>query len=322
MSERGSYERFFWFDREVRTGKYPNASTLADRFEVSRKTAQRDIEFMRDRLNAPLEYDQIKKGYLYSNSAFYLPFTYLSSRELSALLIARQMLKSIAGETLKEELSAAIHKITAILGKSMEKTDSIDEFISFELIQHSPVSQEIFAGVLEACLHSRCIHFDYYSPAQDKETSRTAEPYHLFNYNGTWHLIAYCRDRKNIRDFVLARMKNIKILNESFRTKKDFDPQSYLQSAFGIFKGKPDKEVTLRFTPKKSKWIKEQVWYNDQKIRTLKDGSIELAFPVVSYYEVIMDILRHGAEVEVVKPKALRVLIKEEALKILKIYDK
>jgi predicted DNA-binding transcriptional regulator YafY len=57
------YERFLWFHNQVKAEKYPNSRILAERFELSQKTAQRDIEFMRDRLKAPLVYVPNKRSY-------------------------------------------------------------------------------------------------------------------------------------------------------------------------------------------------------------------------------------------------------------------
>jgi len=91
-------------------------------------------------------------------------------------------------------------------------------------------------------------------------------------------------------------------------------------STFGLYKGKSTKEVTIRFTPEKSKWIKGQIWHKDQKVKYLKDGSIELSFPVSDFSEIKMEILKHGDGVMVIKPKNLRDLIKVEAEKIAKIY--
>ena len=54
MASKIILERFLWFQNEIKNGKYPNTKTLAEKFEITRKTAQRDIDFMRDRLNAPL----------------------------------------------------------------------------------------------------------------------------------------------------------------------------------------------------------------------------------------------------------------------------
>lgn len=55
MGDRLTYERFLWFHGKVKGRSYPNARTLADEFELSCRTAQMDIEFMRDRLRAPFQ---------------------------------------------------------------------------------------------------------------------------------------------------------------------------------------------------------------------------------------------------------------------------
>jgi predicted DNA-binding transcriptional regulator YafY len=92
MGSKNIYERFIWFDDRVKQKKYPNTTSLSKQFEVSIKTAQRDIEFMRDRINCPLCYDPGRKGYFYEDDTFSLPLIYLSSEELSSLLIARKFL--------------------------------------------------------------------------------------------------------------------------------------------------------------------------------------------------------------------------------------
>jgi len=137
---------------------------------------------------------------------------------------------------------------------------------------------------------------------------------------GTWHLIGYCHLRKEIRDFALSRISEPEVLVESFKIPAEFDFKKYFLSTFGLYKGKTTKEVTLRFTPEKSKWIKDQIWHKDQKVKYLKDGSIELSFPVSDFSEIKREILKHGDDVEVIKPKILRGLIKAEAKNILKIY--
>lgn len=104
MSAKNIYERFLWFDHKVRSKRYPNTTALSIEFEISPKTAQRDIEFMRDRLRCPLLYDQSRKGYYYQDKTFSLPMIYLSSEELSSLLIAKKMLQGIGGNFIKQEL--------------------------------------------------------------------------------------------------------------------------------------------------------------------------------------------------------------------------
>jgi predicted DNA-binding transcriptional regulator YafY len=320
MGTKNIYERFVWFDDQVKGKKFPNATSLAEKFELSTKTAQRDIEFMRDRLLCPLYYDSSQKGYYYDDETFSLPMIYLSSEELSSLLIARKMLQDISGGFIGDEISSIVDKITNVLSKHIATGDKIDDAFSFQLIEYSPAPEQVFKAILEGCLKKRCLSFTYYSPATEEKSGRVVEPYHLFNYMGTWHTIGYCHLRKGIRDFALSRISEAKVLTESFKIPDDFEFKKYFLSTFGLYKGKSTKEVTLRFTPEKSKWIKEQIWHKNQKVKLLKDGSLELSFPVSDFSEITREILKHGDAVEVIKPKTLRDLTKAEAQKIAKIY--
>ncbi len=320
MGTKNIYERFIWFDDQVKGKKFPNATSLAEKFELSTKTAQRDIDFMRDRLLCPLYYDSSQKGYYYDDETFSLPMVYLSSEEVSSLLIARKMLQDISGGFIGDEISSIVDKITNVLSKHIATGDKIDDAFSFQLIEYSPAPEQVFKAILEGCLKKRCLSFTYYSPATEEKSGRIVEPYHLFNYMGTWHTIGYCHLRKGIRDFALSRISEAKVLTESFKIPDDFEFKKYFLSTFGLYKGKSTKEVTLRFTPEKSKWIKEQIWHKNQKVKLLKDGSLELSFPVSDFSEITREILKHGDAVEVIKPKTLRDLIKAEAQKIAKIY--
>ena len=320
MGTKNIYERFVWFDDQVKGRKFPNATSLSEQFEISTKTAQRDIDFMRDRLLCPLDYDSSQKGYYYDDETFSLPMVYLSSEELSSLLIARKMLQDISGGFIGDEISSIIGKITNVLNKHIATGDKIDDTFSFQLIEYSPAPEQVFKAVLEGCLKKRCLSFTYYSPATEEKSGRIVEPYHLFNYMGTWHTIGYCHLRKDIRDFALSRISEAKVLAKSFKTPADFNFKKYFLSTFGLYKGKSTKEVTLRFTPDKSKWIRDQIWHKNQKVKLLKDGSLEISFPVSDFSEITREILKHGDAVEVIKPKTLRDLIKAEAEKIAKIY--
>ncbi|MBI4699245.1 MAG: WYL domain-containing protein [Nitrospirae bacterium] len=128
-------------------------------------------------------------------------------------------------------------KITGILEKHMEKADVIDQALSFQFIQYSPVEEAVFKSILSACLKRNSLMFSYYSPAKDENTERMVDPYHLLNYMGTWHLIAYCQIRRDIRDFVLTRISNLEMTDRKFTLKKDFNLKTFLHSSFGIYKG-------------------------------------------------------------------------------------
>ncbi|MFA4829707.1 MAG: WYL domain-containing protein, partial [Thermodesulfovibrionales bacterium] len=189
MSAKTIYERFLWFDHKARAKRYPNTTVLSKEFEISPKTAQRDIEFMRDRLRCPLLYDQSRKGYYYRDETFSLPMIYLSSEELSSLLIAKKMLQGIGGDFIKQELSSAIDKITGILKKHSLAEDELENTLSFQMVEYSPAPEGIFKAALDCCIKRKCLSFTYYSPASDERIERTVDPYHLLNYMGTWYLI-------------------------------------------------------------------------------------------------------------------------------------
>jgi predicted DNA-binding transcriptional regulator YafY len=320
MGNKNIYERFVWFDDKVRSKKHPNATKLSKHFEVSVKTAQRDIEFMRDRLNCPLVYDKNRKGYYYEDETFSLPLIHLSSAELSALLISRKILQGISGEYISKDLSLVIDEITSILKKHVAETAVIDDAFSFQLAAYSPVREDIFRRVLEGCLKRQSLSFTYLSPRHDRQNTRTVDPYHLFNYMGTWYLVSHCHLRKELRSFNLCRISDIQLLDDTFSVRRGFDVRSYFNSAFGLYKGDRTTQVTLCFSPEKSRWIKGLIWHKDQKEKILKNGSLELTFPVASFAEIMMEILKHGSGVEVIKPESLRQMIKAEANKITRIY--
>jgi predicted DNA-binding transcriptional regulator YafY len=320
MGSKNIYERFVWFDQKARAKKYPNATKLARQFEMSVKTAQRDVEFMRDRLNCPLVYDQGEKGYYYADETFSLPSFYISSEELSALLITRNLLKGISAPYIGDELSLLAGKITSILKQHVPDEEIIDDAVSIRQAAYVPPPEEVFKSVLKGCLGRTRLEFSYWSPARAEKTVRKVDPYHLFNYMGTWHLVGNCHLRRGLRDFNLARIKDIVALPESFTLRDNFSFQRYFNSAFGLYKGRERSEVTLRFTPEKAKWIQDQVWHKDQKKTVRDDGSLELSFPVADFSEITMEILKHGSGVKVIGPEALRMRIRQEAEKIAKLY--
>jgi len=324
MGNKNVYERFIWFDNKAKSFEYPNATALARRFEISPKTAQRDIEFMRDRLGALLVYDSSRKGYFYEDDTFTLPSVFLSSDEISSLLIAKKVLLDISGGNLGRELSSIVDKLTAFIDShSLTKVD-IDSVISMKHIEYMPADDRVFKTVLEGCIRKRCLRLEYRGLVDGGagSSSRTVAPYHIFSYKGTWHLLAFCHKRKSLRDFVLGRISSVELVDEPFRIPAGFDPDDYFLSSFGLYRGDRRSRVVLRFSPRASGWVGGQVWHEDQKTRVLKDGSIELSFTVASFTEVKSEVLKYGPLVEVVKPKRLRDMIKKEAEELVRLYDK
>src|SRR5262245_7783372 len=90
-------ERMLRIHQAIRSGDYPNASTLAVELEVSTKSIQRDVEFMRDRMNLPLEYDPHRFGYFYTEEVNAFPTLQITQGELFALLVAEKAVQQYRG---------------------------------------------------------------------------------------------------------------------------------------------------------------------------------------------------------------------------------
>ena len=312
MGATAALERMFWFDDQAKRGRYPNASTLAARFELSPKTAQRCIDAMRDRFGAPLEYDPARRGYAYRDNTFELPHFQVSQEEILAILLARNLLSSTSGGFISRDIGRFSRKLIAAAGGLGLGRESFDQRFSATWTGHAPVDADTFRRVSTGLITSRCLAFEYCSPASGRSIRRTAEPHHLQYYMASWVLTARCRMRNQWRKFYLSRMDRIELSDETFVPRPAEEWRGCLNGAFGIFQGGPTIDVVLRFTPFRAGWIREQHWHPCQRITELSNGGLELRLPVTDFREIKMKILQFGADVVVVAPEALRLEIAAE----------
>lgn len=313
-------ERIFWFDDQVRRNRYPNAAKLAEKFELSCKTAQRCIEAMRDRFNAPLMYNPSQRGYFYDESSFEMPRFQVGQEEILSLLLAKKLLSGTSGGIISRHIDRFNRKLLTETGTSTLDAADVESRFSAIWTGHSPADTDKFARVSRALLTSRPISIRYASPGSEVSTRRTVEPHHLQYYMASWVLIAWCRLRKGWRKFYIARMRDLMPLAPSFAPRPESQWRHLVDGAFGIFQGKESITVVLRFTPFRARWIREQCWHPDQEMVSLEDGGLELRLPVADFREIKMKILQFGADVTVVAPEALKREIAGEIRKMAELY--
>jgi len=313
-------ERFIWFDSCLRRKRFPNASHLARRFEISHKTAQRDIRSLRDRLLAPIDYDQTRKGYYYTEDSFELSRFAATQEELLALLVARRLLSRTAGGFISEAFRGFSQKLhDAALRLGMDAT-RLEEAFSSSWHGYSPAPEAIFGQVTKALVERRVIEIDYFSPGSCANTRRQIEPHHLQHYMASWVLIAYCNLRAGWRKFYLSRIDRLELLHETFEPRPREQWAHQLENSFGIFQGPSSVPVTLRFNRFRSRWVREQLWHPTQELRATPEGGVDLTFPVADFREVKMMILQFGGDVEVLTPEALRDEIGAEVARMREVY--
>lgn len=320
MGDHLTLERYYWFHNRIRADHYPNANTLAERFEISSKTAQRSIEFMRDRLGAPLEYNPARRGYHYTDQSFSLPAFQVAQEELVSILLARNLLSGSAGGLISESIHSFGRKLMAVMGEIGYGRDKLHQAFSAVWNGHSPAPAATFRIVTEALLEERIMTCRYISPAEGLETKREIAPHHLQHYMGSWVLIGWCGLRKDWRKFYLSRMVDPLLTDGKFesRPRKEWAP--LIHESFGIFQGGEPVPVILQFNAFRAPWIREQIWHPDQEMEELPGGGLRLTIPVADFREVRMKVLQFGADVEVIAPEALREDIRNEIEKMTRIY--
>ncbi len=320
MAKKLAYERYLWFHDRLRRKKYPKIGDLAARFEISRRQAAREIEFMRLFLKAPIEYASEHNGYFYGKDNFEFPGLWVSEEEIISLIVSRRLAAAMPDRNLKKKLDAFLEKIGQNIDLDLPRLESR---ISLKNVRYCRVEAAIFSAVLLALSRDRQLALTYESGYTAETTQRTVDPLHLLLYMGNWHLVAYCRQRRGIRDFLLSRMRGAEVLAE--KTEKHEAARKIkekIEKRYGIFFDGPAIQVVLRFGPNSARTVRDQVWFPGQASETRGDGSLVLKFPVADFREIIRDLLPFAADVEVLEPPELRRMIADTVEKMAGIYRK
>jgi predicted DNA-binding transcriptional regulator YafY len=305
-------ERIYAFHQKLKDNRFPNARTLAEEFELSRATAHRDINYLRDRLLAPLAFDSAKNGYYYTDDEFILPFE--DSPKLLFLMGLLKKMADEAGLANLPEMSKLEKRLSQLIAPGYER---LMENVLCQWIEVENLAPSIFESIIEAVLQKKLLEIRYTS-ASSRESERTLEPLQLINYQGSWYLLAYCYLRESHRLFHMARIANA-TTGDKFGKQPHPVPKSYLDDAFGIFTGTTRYQAKILFTGTAAEMVRRQHWHKNQTIRKCKEG-IVLALPVADDREIIMKILQYGSMAKVLEPNSLQKRITDEATQITGLY--
>jgi predicted DNA-binding transcriptional regulator YafY len=137
----------------------------------------------------------------------------------------------------------------------------------------------------------------------------------LVYYKNTWYLDAYCHLRKELRSFAVDGIQKINKTDLKAIDTSDKELDENFTESYGIFSGKATQRAKLRFTPERARWVSVEEWHPNQISTVDKDGFYTLEFDYNQDPELVMDILRHGSEVEVISPLTLRNKVANELKK-------
>lgn len=305
--------------QSVQSGRFPNATQLATELEVSTKSIHRDIDFMRDRLELPIEYHPQKFGYHYTAEVTAFPTLHITEGELVALVIAEKALEQYRGTQFEKPLLSAIRKIEQSLPDTISlNLADIEQTISFRTRAEPVLNLEIFDALAKATAQRRQLELTYRKTGSRSAEPRLVDPYHLANINGEWYLFAWDHARKDIRTFVPARVQSVKQTGKTFPVPQKFSLEKRLRGSFGVHSGEGEFEVVLRFNARVADLIREKKWHESQQLRELKGGGVELRMKLSSLIEIERWVLSWGGDVVVLKPKELAEAVTRAAQAILR----
>ncbi len=310
-------ERFYKIHQLLAARDAVRISEFLDALGVSRATFKRDLEYMRDRLNAPIEWDRERRGYRFAGDAadagrYQLPGLWFNPSEIRALLTMQHLLADVQPGLLEPHVKPLLARLRALLGSGEHSAEEVERRIRIIHLGARRLALPQFELVANAVLDRRRLHIVYVSRSSNERTERDISPQRLVHYRENWYCDAWCHLRQDVRSFAVDAIQSAQPLDQKAKSVPDRELDEVLAAGYGIFSGRKTVWAKLRFTPERARWVAAEQWHPQQQGRFERDGSYLLELPFSDHRELAMDILRHGPHVEVVEPGSLREAVKEQ----------
>ena len=320
-------ERFYRIDQMLRERTLVSLEDFLRELGVSRATFKRDLEYLRERLNAPIEYDRDNNGYRFVCTAatgprYELPGLWFNASEIHALLTMQELLGSLDPGILKPHVDPLRARLNALLESQDGSAEEIGRRIRIARLPARAITLEFFELAASATLKRRRLDMTFWSRTSDETTERTVSPQRLIFYRGNWYLDAWCHLRNGIRSFALDGIQKAALLSDRAKDIDDGELDAFLASSYGIFNGPPKAWAKLRFSPTAARWVAHERWHSQQKAWLESDGSYVLELPYGVDQELVMDILKFGPNCTVEAPRELRERVAELASATASLYGR
>ena len=324
-----SVERIYQIDQIIGAQRVVSSAALMERLSVSLATLKRDLAYMKDRLHAPIIYDRSLNGYRYDNDEkrigpqFDLPGLWFSAEEIHALLTMQHLLANLdSGGLLGPHIEPLLSRLSGLLGTGDGSTEEIQKRIHIETIGAREFQLDHFQIIGSALIRRKRLIIRYRARGTNEVTEREVSPQRLVHYRDNWYLDAFCHLRHDIRAFAVDAIQAAQLLDAKAKDINDQKMDQIMHSGYGIFSGDDVTWATLLFTPERARWVASERWHPLQTGQLREDGSYLLRVPYTDDRELIMDILKYGADCEVLEPPALMEKVMEQAEGMRTIYLK
>lgn len=306
IHSRPPLERMLRIHERLRLGRYPNCAQLARDLEVSRRTVKRDLDFMKYRLDLPIEFDTRHNGFFYSRKVDQFPGVRITEPELFALLVAHKAVAQYHGTPFEQPLETAFRKLTAQLSPDSEYTfHNLDQGLSFPPLGPEDTDLELFQRLNRAIRDRRVLRFRYRNLGTRNAQTRRVEPYHVACIDNRWYLFAFDRTRKAMRTFALSRMQQPEVTSARFERPATFDPDQYLRGSFSVFTGEQDFEVVIEFDAWAADLLRGRRWHPSQEVTEFPGVGLRMRLRLNNIEEIERWVLSWGEHATVVRPRML-----------------
>jgi predicted DNA-binding transcriptional regulator YafY len=237
-----------------------------------------------------------------------------------ALMFSRDLLRPLEGTQLQASLDSAMNKAAAALtAPGLAYVRRLHELFSVGVGAYKTYRHHrgTIDRLTQAIDKRRTVQMRYYSASRNTTTRREVDPYHLRYAAGALYLIAYCHWRRDVRLFAVERIRALSMTDHPYQMPLNFDVEAYTQDALVVMRGRRI-DVELLFDKATAAWVKDKAWHPSQQLMRLRDGRARMALQVADNRELIGWVLSFGSGIRVVRPESLRLLVREEARKILR----
>ena len=325
-------ERFYKLELLLRSRGCVSFAALRDALEVSRATLKRDLQYLRDRMSAPIVYDAAANGYRFAAGGgasvpaaarHELPGLWFSENEIHALMTMHQLLAGLDDDgVLARHLHPLTERLQGMLGADAGAARALMRRVKVIGTARRRVPSRHFELLGSALMQRRRVWLRYFKRSDRSSSEREVSPQRLVNYRATWYLDAWCHTSEGLRRFALDAVREARLLDTRARSVAVREIEASLDAGYGIYGGAGVrvKWATLVFAESAAQWIANEEWHPDQKSRWLEDGRYELRVPYGDPTELLMDILRHGDSVVVTADAALAAAVKQRLASALASY--
>jgi proteasome accessory factor C len=285
-------------------------TTLEQRLSCSKSTVGRIIEKLKY-YGAVIDYDKQTNSYVYDRIVVYeLPGIWFTQDEIFGLITAHDLLTNAEPGLINDTLQPLRAKLDKLLATDKLGAGQLPKRVRI-IRQAGRGPGACFTEVSRALIERKQLQFDYHARTTDEDKSRKVSPQRLTHYRDNWYLDAWCHDSKQLKSYALERIRNARVSRLDARDIDDNKLNEHYASSWGIYAGQPIGTARLIFSPQRAQWISEEQWHPNQVGVFLADGRYQLDIPYSHERELAMEILKNGADVEVVSPDSLRVAVQK-----------